>query len=318
MSSSALLISKLFYGQSNAEQQLNGKSKEELVAVLQSVDSERLVLINKSLQIYDYLKYNSMTRLALTCLITEYDEFFGQFLTENGDANIEKFEEANNSVLDEVVAYQASFYENGEDLAASFNSLVKGIENKMDVGVPLLDIVNLDCFEAPPCFIAALFESNLTASRESGSILDQIKYLTYHNYVSQNAANLSSVSLITFLMNPSRNGISGSNLKNMAFQFATNTSDASDAMFGQIATYMQKNALSDNVNSTKSSLMSAVQTELDNFKNICTEYNKSRNNLEESLKRVSLDFKSLNFDHAKSNYDPLNTYISQFRYFNNR
>merc|ERR1712154_141060 len=113
-------------------------------------------------------------------------------------------------------------------------------------------------------------------------------------------------------------GISGSNLKNMAFQFATNTSDANDEMFGQTATYMQKNALSDNVNSTKSSLMSAVQTELDNFKNICTEYNKSRNNLEESLKKVSLDFRSVNFDHAKSNYDPLATNLSVFRYYNNR
>merc|ERR1712152_101068 len=130
--------------------------------------------------------------------------------------------------------------------------------------------------------------------------------------------NMSSVSLLTFLMNPSRNGISGNALKNMAFQFATNGSEATDAMFGQIASYMQKNALTDSANSAKSSLTTAVQTELDNFKNICTEYNKARNNLEQSLKGISLDFKSLNFDHAKSNYDPLNTYLSQFRYFNNR
>jgi len=317
MSNSSLLISKLFFGQNNVEKQLNGKSKEELISILQSVDNERLVLINKSLQIYDYLKYNSMTRLMLTCLINEYDEFFGQFLNENGEENIEKFEEANNSVLDEVIAYQSAFYDNGDDLINSLNSLVNGIENKMD-SVSVLDIVDLGAFKAPPCFIAAIFESNLALARESGSVLDQIKYLTFYNYVSKNAAKMSSVSLITFLMNPSRNGICGNSLKNMAFQFATNASEANDALFDQITDYMKKNALIDNVNTAKADLIGSVQSELDNFKNICTEYNKSRNNLEESLKKVSLNFGSVNFDHAKSNYDPLSTNLSHFRYFNNR
>merc|ERR1712187_673296 len=269
MSNSSLLISKLFFGQINVEKQLSGKSKEELLSVLQSVDSERLVLINKSLQIYEYLKYNSMTRLMLTCLISEYDEFFGQFLNDYGDENIAKFEEANNNILDEMVSYQSSCYENGEDLINCFNSLVKGIENKMDADVSLLDILDLSAFKAPPCFISALFESNLALARERGSMLDEIKYLTFYNYVSQNADKMSSVSLITFLMNPSRSGVSGDALKNMAFQFATNSSEASDALFDQVTDYMKKNALTENVNTAKAELAASVQSELDNFRNIC-------------------------------------------------
>jgi len=104
----------------------------------------------------------------------------------------------------------------------------------------------------------------------------------------------------------------------MAFQFATNASEANEVMFGQITDYMKRNAMTDNVNTAKADLVSSVQSELDNFKNICTEYNKSRENLEASIKKVSLNFGSVNFDHAKSNYDPLATNLSHFRYFNNR
>ena len=49
MSNSSILISKLFYGQNNVEEQLNNKSKQELISILQTVDNQRLILINKSL-----------------------------------------------------------------------------------------------------------------------------------------------------------------------------------------------------------------------------------------------------------------------------
>jgi len=320
MSNSSVLISKLFYSSEGLEG-LNNRTKEELISILQSVDNERLILINKSLQIYEYLKYNSMTRLILTCLINEYNEYFAQFLNDqNGEDNIEKFESSNNDILDEIVSFQSIYYENQEDLINSFDSLIKAIQNQSGFGLSLLEILDLNSFQSPPCFIASALESNLNFAREAGNILDEIKYLTFYKFVTKYSSKISGISLVSFLMNPSRNGINGNLLKNVAFQFATNSSEASDVLFDQIAEYMKNNALveSNKLNSAKSDLVTSVQSELDNFKKICTQCNDSRNNLEEAIKRITLNFGNINFDHAKSNYDPLSTYLAQFRYYNNR
>merc|ERR1712154_654850 len=54
MSNSSILISKLFYGQNNVENNLNNKSKEELISILQSVDNERIILIKWILILKNY------------------------------------------------------------------------------------------------------------------------------------------------------------------------------------------------------------------------------------------------------------------------
>ena len=62
----------------------------------------------------------------------------------------------------------------------------------------------------------------------------------------------------------------------------------------------------------------SVETELEQWRTACGRYNASRNQLEAALQRLQFKFDGLNFDHAKSNYDPLSTYLAQFRYYNNR
>jgi len=311
-SHSAAIISKLFYGGNNVEDTLQDKSKEQLVSILSAVDTQRLILINKSLQIYEYLKYNSMTRLLLTCLVTEFREYFAQFLRENGDENISKFEEANNDILDEIISFQSIYYENQEDVRNSFQALMKSIE--AEIGSFDLDMSQ---FEKPPCFVAAMLESGLNAARESGNMLDEIKYLTHYNYVTRCSSNISGLKLALFLMAPSKHGVDGSLCKNMAYQFATDSSGANDVLFTQIMAHLKNNALitNDELHSYRSDLMSKVQTELDNLRNVCVESNNSRNNLEAAIQQITLNFDALNFDHAKKNYDVLSTHLTQSRYF---
>lgn len=254
-----------------------------------------------------------MTRLILTCLINEYNEYFSQFLNENGDENINKFEQVNNNIFDEIISFQSIYFENGQDLINSFSNLLEKIKDKTNISN--LDFLNFDKFQAPNCFISEIFETNLNFAKENNDILSQIKYLTYYNYVKNYSSNISGLNFILFLMNPTRNGIKGNDLKNISFQFATNSSEASNILFDQIIDFMKNNAMNI-VN--KSDLISSVQTELDNFKNISIEYNNSRNNLENSIKNIQLNFNTLNFDHAKQNYDPLSTYLSQFKYYDKR
>lgn len=49
MPSAPAVISKLFFGANDVESELAGKSRDELIPILQGVDSERLVLANQSL-----------------------------------------------------------------------------------------------------------------------------------------------------------------------------------------------------------------------------------------------------------------------------
>ena len=75
-----------------------------------------------------------------------------------------------------------------------------------------------------------------------------------------------------------------------------------DILFNQITDFMKNNALIDSnkLNSFKTDLISSVQSELDKFRNICIEYNNSRNSLEETIKNITLNFKTINFDQADS------------------
>merc|ERR1711972_294075 len=201
MPSAPAVISKLFFGANDVESELAGKSRDELIPILQGVDSERLVLANQSLQIYEYLKYNSMTRLMLACLVAECPEFMGQFLNGyGGDENIEEFESANNGILDEMVSLQSMLYEHQEDLVKSFEALKGAINGQVPGSVQL----DLSVFPAAPCFVTLLMESALKTAKESGSILDEIKFSTFHKMVSRYGSKLPALSLMSFVMNPSR------------------------------------------------------------------------------------------------------------------
>eukprot|EP01084_Bolivina_argentea_P226687 382876_1 len=128
MSSSGVLLSKLFY--SNV---LFANENDELCLILQSIDRDRLVLINKSLEIYEYLKYNSITRLILICLINEYNEYFGQMLNDNsGDNDIEQFNNTNNDIADKIISYL--------NIYCSCQSLCKSIENECNFNCKILDL----------------------------------------------------------------------------------------------------------------------------------------------------------------------------------
>lgn len=312
-SNSLTLISKLFYGKTgeniNITKELNDKTKDELVLILKNnIDNKRLILINKSLKIYDYLKYNSITRLIITCLINEYKEYFAQFLNENGDKNIEQFENINNNILDEIISFQLIYFENQQDLINSYNSLTKKIQEIVETNLSINDILNFDDdFEKPKCFISDIFETNLNLARDEKNILNEIKYLTYYNYINSFSSSISILNLLLFLINPT-----GDKMKNIAFNFAKSSSDSTDYLLNQIINKLTIG------NIDKSSLLSSIKTELDNFQNICTQFNNSRENFEQSLKKITLNFDNFNFDHAKTNYDPLSTYLAQFKYYDKR
>jgi len=317
MSSAPPLLSKLFFGDAKVDAQLTGKSKEELVGLLQNVDEERLVLINRALQVYDYLKYNSMTRLLLTCLIKSQSEYFGQFLNAfSGEANIEQFEADNNAVLDEAVSSLSLFYEAQEDVSKALEALLKAVQSEVSGEVSL----DFSAFAAPPCFVVGALDDSYAAAKERGDLLGQIRYSTLSKYVAGNADNISGLSLLVFLMNPARNGVDGDSLKRLAFQFATNASGATDTLFEQVVGAMQQRAQleSSAANAFKSSLVSTVDSELEQLRSACGAFDTSRGKLETALCGLRLNFADINFDHAKSNYDPLSTYLAQFRYYNNR
>merc|ERR1719245_357004 len=314
MGSAPVLISKLFFGAESVEGAVAGKSRKELVSILQGVEGERLVLINQSLQIYHYLKYHSMSRLMLACLVAECPQYFGQFLNgHDGEENIARFEAANNAALDEMVSHQSMLYEHQDDLVKSFNALKAAVEGQMS-SVQHLDISR---FPAAPCFVAQIMESALKAAKEGGSILDEIKFSTFHKMVTKHRSKVRGVSLMSFLMNPSRDGMDGDCLKNMAFAFATDASAANEVLFGQIAEGLVQSAKleSSAVSSFKSSMISSVDAELEQFRSACGRYNSTRNQLEAAIQKLQFKFEGINFDHAKSNYDPLSTYLANFRYF---
>jgi len=317
MSSAPPLLSKLFFGDAKVEAQLTGKSKEELVSLLQNVDEDRLVLINRALQVYDYLKYNSMTRLLLTCLMKEHSEYFGQFLNAfSGESNIEQFEAANNGVLDEAVSSLSLFYESQEDVSKALEALLKAVQSEVSGEVAL----DFSAFTAPPCFVVGALDASYAAAKAEGDVLAQIRYSTLSKYVAANSQNMSGLSLLLFLMNPARNGVDGDSLKRMAFEFATNASGATETLFGQIVSAMQQRAQleASEANTFKSSLVSSVDSELEQLRSACGAFNSSRTKLEGAMQGLQLNFGGINFDHAKSNYDPLSTYLAQFRYYNNR
>jgi len=316
MSSAPPLLSKLFFGDAQVDAQLAGKSKEELVALLQNVDETRLVLINRALQVYDYLKYHSMTRLLLTCLIKAQSEYFGQFLNAfSGDANIEQFESANNSVLDEAVSSLSLFYEAQEDVSKALEALMKGVESQ--AGAVSVDY---SAFAAPPCFVVGALEASRAAAEERGDLLGRIRYLTLSKYVAANSGDMSGLALLVFLMNPARNGIDGDSLKRVAFQFATNASGATDELLSQVVGAMQQRAQleASGASAFKSSLAASLDSELTQLRGACADFDSARTKLETALQGLQLNFGGINFDHAKSNYDPLSTYLAQFRYYNNR
>lgn len=314
MGSAPALTSKLFFGANGVEAELAGKSKEELVAVLQGVDAERLVLINESLQIYQYLKYHSMTRLVLACLVAESPQYFGQFLNgHDGDGNIERFEAANNDILDEVVSHQSMLYEHHDDLVRSWQALRSAIDRELSDSVHL----DLSRFPAAPCFVTRMMESALAAAKERGSILDEIKFSTFSKFVGRHSDRISAFALMSFLMNPSRDGVDGNDLKNMAFGFSTDSSAANEVLFGQITDGVVQRAKVDSASSSsfKANLVSAVEAELEQFRSACSLYNGTRIELESAVERLQFRFEGVNFEHAKSNYDPLSTYLANFRYF---
>jgi len=283
---------------------------------LQGVDAERLLLINQSLQIYQYLKYHSMTRLLLACLVTECPNYLGQFLNgHNGEENIAEFESANNDILDDIVSHQSLLYEHQDDLVQSFNALKQAIDGQISGGVSIE--LDLSRFPAAPCFVAQMLESALMTAKESGSILDEIKFSTFHKMVTKYPSNISALSLMSFLMNPSRDGMDGNALKNMAFGFGSDASSANQILFGQITESLLQSAKLDaaSVSSFQSSLISSVDAELEQFRSACGRYNSTRNQLEAAVQKLQFKFEGINFDHAKSNYDPLSTYLASFRYF---
>jgi len=314
MGNAPALISKLYFGGKDAEGEVSGKSKDELISLLQGVDAERLLLVNQSLQIYQYLKYHSMTRLLLACLVVECPYYLGQFLNgHNGDDNITKFESANNDILDDIVSQQSLLYEHQDDLVQSLNALKAAMNGQISGGVEL----DLSRFPAAPCFVAQMLESALKTAKENGSILEEIKLSTFHKVVTKYPSSMSALSLMCFLMNPSRDGMDGNALKNMAFAFSTDASSANEILFGQITERLLQTAKLEaaSVSSFKASLISSVDAELEELRSACGRYNSTRSQLEAAIQRLQFKFEGINFDHAKSNYDPLSTYLANFRYF---
>eukprot|EP01083_Nonionella_stella_P031492 86237_1 len=311
-------VGPLLYGSNQIQ---NVELNESL---LEGVEPERLALICKCLQIYEYLKYNSVTRLFLSCAISQFSPYFATFLNaQSGAENISAFESLNNDILDEIVSLKSVHNENSNDLVNSLNSLLNRIGDEIGNSDIASTVALEDCsFESPACFIASMIESSRDAAQSTGDILAEIKYLTLSKYLTKHSSEVSLISLVVFLMNPSRNGLNGEQLKQMAFHFSTNASDATDILLNQIAKVMKRNGSLDfdpnAQQSFKSALTVSLQTEFDNFKNICNEYNNSRTNLEQSIQNITLNFEKINFDHVQSIYDPLSTYLAQFRYYNNR
>ena len=255
-----------------------------------------------------------MSRLLMACLVAECPQYFGQFLNgHDGEENIARFETANNAALDEMVSHQSMLYEHQDDLVKSFQALKGAIDGQLS-SAPHLDISR---FPAAPCFVSQIMESALQSAKENGSILDEIKFSTFYKMISKYPSKIAGVSLMSFLMNPSRDGMDGNSLKNMAFGFSTDASGANEILFGQIAEGLVQSAKLDSasVSSFKSSLISSVDTELEQFRSACGQYNSTRNQLEAAIRKLQFKFEGINFDHAKSNYDPLSTYLANFRYF---
>lgn len=312
MGSAAPLIQKLFFGQKEAESALAAKSRDELLDTLRAVDPERLVLANQSLQMFLYLRHHSLSRLFLSVAVSECPDYFGQFLNGlDGEDNIARFESANSAILDEAVTALSAQYEEQDHLLRALAALQTAVEGQVGSAVAL----NLSSFPAAPCWLTGLLEAATKEAEGRGSVVDQLRYLTYSKLVARCPSKVSGLRLLSFLLSPSRDGVDGEELKNAAFGVATDSAAANELLFGQIAEGMAQSARTDSVSSFKSSLSSAVEAELEQFRTACGRYNAARLQLEKVLQRVQFKFEELNFDHAKSNYDPLSTYLANFRYF---
>jgi len=316
MGSAPALISTLFFGKNDsAEAALSGKSKAETLAILKGADPDRLRMVNQSLQMYQYLKYNSMARLFVAVLVAECPGICSQFLNGfDGDQNIERFATLNNEALDAMVSAQSMLYESLEDLTQSVDALTAKIAGHLGVGSVALD---LSVFPAAPSIFSKLMASALSAAKERGDILGEIRYSTFSRFVDRFQSKMAGLELASFLMNPSSGGMDGNALKNMAFAFATNESAATELLTDGLAARLQRDAEldADSVPAFKSSLISAVSSEVERLRRACGEYNASRNELEGAMERVTVRFEGINFDHAQSNYDPLSMYLANFRYF---
>merc|ERR1719357_829198 len=118
----------------------------------------------------------------------------GQFLNGyDGEENIDQFESANNGILDEMVSLQSMLYEHQDDLVKSFEALKEAINGQVPGAVQL----DLSAFPAAPCFVSVLLENALKAAKDKGSILDEIKFSTFHKMVSRYGANLPALSLMS-------------------------------------------------------------------------------------------------------------------------
>ncbi|ETO34038.1 hypothetical protein RFI_03056 [Reticulomyxa filosa] len=281
--------------------------------ILVNADLARLKVLRQAVQIKDYLKNNSISRLLLGVLINQFPIKFAPLFTQ--ESALQSFVTQNQTSLETYASQLKTLYGAQETFAESLQQFKDFIRESTNLNCcaisnafgPLKSHVKL----TDQCPLVISLESAAKRAQEKGDIHAELKLKSTVKYL-KTSKNVSWYKLFRTINAPRRGEFCGDGLEAISTYAATNGNEAFETLFKGIVGSLKSHALlSSDVNKIKSSLAKQWEQVQKN----AVKVNEARINSNNALYQIQLQHDDLNFNRIKDNYNPLDIYLSNYNYF---
>jgi len=270
--------------------------------------------LRQGLEIKQYLKHNSISRLLLGILIHELPTQFAPFFIR--DSIMQSFVEKNESAFQTCASMMTTLYSAQTAFADSLLRLSDtiGIFGKCQSSeaAKCLEALkgNIKCEDK--CPLIASLEAVATSAQQKNDLYGELQLKSLSKYL-KTAKNVHWYKLYRAMITPRKGFWKGDDLEAISTFVATNSTEASEIVLSSVIGAMKCNAgLSSDVNAAKSSLSTTISKEWEEIKQSATKVNEARIKAHTAFQQIQFKFDDFHFDRIRENYNPLDIYLSNY------
>jgi hypothetical protein len=314
------IVGRLVFGSTAAGEQIKGESVANVKRSAAAQPIERLQLLRQALQIVQYLKRGSPSRLFLSVLMAENPSFVGQFLTDS--EKLDAFISETVPLIEDTASVQRDYFEANRKLAgaldAFFNAVVERSGVKSSESAAFAKSVRTTAFSAlisdvdvgEICPIQSSLRRQADAYAESGEVTRETQTRAYAEYLKK-PVNMVSVywyAVGGYILQQPEHGLSPLSLTGAPRAFAEFASEAQDSFFAVVTSELAKLGVTDFDARQFADEWAAAQEAGREANELLTKRN-------ELLAQWKLNFDDVDFERVREFWNPFDVHLSQHRYF---
>ncbi|ETO06326.1 hypothetical protein RFI_23764 [Reticulomyxa filosa] len=307
----ATLCGNLFFGKGCTDN-LVDKDSHKVKNILVNTDLERLKVLRQAVEVKEYLKNHSISRLLIGVLIHQFPVKFAPLFTQ--ESALQSFVTQNQTSFETYASQLKTLYGAQETFAESLRQFKDSIRESTNLKCCAIfnsfNVLKAHVKLTDQCPLTISLESAAKRAQEKGDIHAELKLRSTSKYL-KTSKNVPWYKLFRTINAPRRGEFCGDGLEAISTYAATNGNEAFETLFKSIVESLKSNALlSSEVNTIKSSLAKQWEQVQKN----AVKVNEARINANNALYQIQLQHDDLNFNRIRDNYNPLDIYLSNYNY----